>query len=110
MAKRKKLPFPKYLNRPKLWLRWEQDELMFGAIVVGVATAVLFVIAVPLYVLVVMDVLLVYVAGKIYKKLVKEAPPGFLSHFFYGTGIADPNKGENTRVRIPYGFEKRFID
>jgi hypothetical protein len=110
----KKVPFPRYLNRPRLWIGKEEDEWLVILITSVVVIGLLFMLAVPLFVLVFLWLLSIYISNHLYIKIVKETAPGFLQHYFYHLGLHDPNRSskdkDNQDFRFPYGFERNFRD
>ena len=107
----KRLPFPRYLNRPRLLITFELDQIIFTIIVNAIILAFSIIFSIPFYVTAILIGVITYIANKIYVRLVKEEAPGFLEHFFYEKGILDVKQDKkNKEIAIPYGFEKHFID
>lgn len=111
----RKLPFPRYFNRPSIWLIWDKDILLFDMIVAAVTVFLLFVLSVPPYLIVIILLVAVRVGHVSYTRLVKDASPGYLGHLFYSLGIKDPNRKSKYKQRtgrnlMPWGFEKEFRD
>jgi len=112
---RKNIEFPRYINNYRLYFIFELDELfvLLGVLILCMVLFVLF--PIPIYVLLVVMPLSTYYAFAFYKKLVKDAPPGYLLHYFYDLGFVSRKKNNSTKnkhkdIDIPYGFEKEFID
>ena len=111
----KKLAFPKYLNRPRIWLYWEQDEIKFAFQVSIVVVGVMFALTLPLVVIVLVWLTTVYYTNQMYRRAIKEQADGFLEHSIYNLGYTNPNKNSKYKKAtgknlIPFGFETEFID
>lgn len=106
----KRVPFPKYLNRPKLWLMFEADELRFIAIIDIVVVFILFTASVPPYVFLFFLVISSYLSLKIYREIRKKVSHNAIDFFFYELGISQPKKKHNRDVDLPYGFNRKLRD
>ena len=109
----RRLPFPRYLNRPKLWMLYEQDELKVVFIVEAITIFVLFVLSVPPFLMVIVIAAVGWVTIKIYRKSAKSVSPGYIDHFFYSIGMSHPEESalkKKKRPFLPYGFIRRFRD
>ncbi|WP_456470005.1 hypothetical protein [Caminibacter sp.] len=107
----KRVPFPRYLNRPKLWLLFETDELKFVAIIDGITAFTLFMISVPPYIFVFFLTVSSYFSLKLYREIRKKlSSSNAIDFFFYELGISQPKKLHKKDVEIPYGFIKKLID
>ena len=111
MNRMKRLPFPRYLNRSKLWIYFEEDEILvaFGVMIVGIALT--FIFTVPPYIAVAIVAFMVWIAGKMYKKFKRNSVKGYLNHLFYTAGyrnIKDSEEKGHCRFRVPYGFATKF--
>lgn len=105
----KRLPFPKYLNRPRLFIIFETDELKFAVAVSIVVFLLTFFTNMPPYIILIFFVGSFYISIRIYKKTFKNVK-NVMDHFFYNLGLYNPKKRKNEKIEIPYGFIKRFID
>jgi hypothetical protein len=111
----KKIPFPKYLNRPRLILIFEEDEVLIAILTAGIVGAFCVLIEVSSFYMVLWMIVSVIITNKLHKKVVKDTPNGFIYHFLYHIGLQKPGRGkskfskENESI-VPYGFERHFID
>jgi len=108
----KRLPFPRYLNRPRLINIFETDELKFAGIITLIVFLILFFSAVPPFIILIVISIVFYISLKIYKKAFKNTR-SVLDHFFYNLGLMDLERKKRKykeNIDIPYGFIKRFID
>lgn len=84
----KKTVFPNYLNRPKIFILWEVDEVAFVLLIGGVLFAFLFVISAPTWIVMFLFVLTIPFSYQAYIKLKKQKAPNWLEHFLYDQGIS----------------------
>jgi len=113
-----RVKFLKYIDGYKLIYRFEWDIV---AVAIGSAVFIfvsLTIMQIPVWI----SPLFVFIGSwktlALYKKLVKEASPGYLYHFFYSIGIINPTikikkNGKTIQVNpdnIPFGFENEFRD
>jgi len=106
----KRVPFPRYLNRPRLWLIFEEDELKFIFIIDAIATLLLFLLGVPPFLYLVVLAFSSYISLKVYRELRKKISHNAIDFFFYELGLYQPKKKHSKDVEIPYGFIKKLID
>jgi len=106
----RRVPFPRYLNRPKLWLIFETDELKFVGIIDLIVTLILFAISVPAYVFLFFLVVSSYLSLKIYREIRKKVSHNAMDFFFYELGASHPKKKHSRDVELPYGFIKKLRD
>jgi len=105
-----RVPFPKYLNRPKLWLIFEADELKFVGIIDGVTVFVLFMMSLPPYIFLLFLVATSYISLKIYREIRKKVSHNAIDFFFYELGIYQPKKKHKRDINLPFGFNRRLLD
>ena len=107
----KRLPFPRYLNRPRLWLLFEEDELIFALLLMGIYIFITFIVlnASP-FVIVLGAALVFYYSIQIFRKIQKSSTRNTLNFYLYELGIYKPKKKKKNDIDVPEGFIKRFID
>lgn len=107
----KRVPFPKYLNRPKLWMLFEEDELKFIAIIDVIVAFILFMVSVPAYIFLFFLVISSYLSLKVYREIRKKVSSNAMDFFFYELGLYTPKKKRNKKdIELPYGFHRRLLD
>lgn len=111
-----RIKFLRYIDSYRLIYRFEWDIIAVPVISSLIYFFIFTVIQIPLWA----SPFFVFIASfktlSLYKKLIKEASPGYLYHFFYSIGIINPlikeRKNGKTIYRnpdnIPYGFETEF--
>lgn len=99
----RKTIFPNYISRPRLFMYWEGDEVLFVSIVALSIFIVLFIISVPPWVVLLFELSIVPLSLQAYKKLIKDAPPNWLEHFLYTNGLSS---GVSKNFLIRNGFGK----
>jgi len=117
MAK-ERIKFLRYTDSYRLVNRFEWD-LIVVPIVSGVAVfVILALMQVPLWASPFFAGISGWKILKYYIKLIKDASPGYLYHFFYTKGLINPvvkekKNGKTIQVNpinIPFGFENDFRD
>ena len=106
----RRVPFPKYLNRPRLFLIFETDELKFVGIIDAIVVFTLFMISVPPYVFLFFLVISSYLSLKLYREIRKKVSHNAIDFFFYELGISHPKKKHFKDVELPYGFNRKLRD
>ena len=111
MKKFSRLPFPKYLNRKRLIIYFELDEVIVSSIAGASVFLISFMLAIPPWVSIAFVALTMWLTIKMYKKFKRTTAKGYIDHLFYTAGYKEiknsyPNKKCN--FSIPYGFIKRF--
>lgn len=114
----KRIKFLKYIDSYRLIYRYEWDIIAVPAVSTLLYFVSLTLLQSPLWISPFFSVLLGYKTLKLYQRLIKDAAPGYLYHFFYTAGIINPTKirkknGKKIRENIeaiPFGFEDEFRD
>ena len=102
--------FPRYLNRPKLFIDIEMDILFvtLGAIGVFIGVGFVFLNSISLmFLLVVVGASLV---SRGYYRATKSTAPGYIKHYIHSLGIIKQSGNGDYKKSLPYGFEKVFED
>jgi hypothetical protein len=105
-----RVPFPKYLNRPKLFIVFEMDELKFVGIIDAIVVFSLFMISVPPYIFLLFVIASSYISLKVYREIRKKMSSNAIDFFFYELGIWQPKKKHKKDVDLPYGFHRKLLD
>lgn len=111
----KRIPFPKYLNRPRLFLIFEQDEILIALLTFAFVSTICILLNVDSFIMIIVNIFSVFISNKIYKKMVKDTANGYIYHLLYHMGFEKPGKSiskfkDANDTIIPYGFERHFID
>ncbi|MCK9550944.1 type IV conjugative transfer system protein TraL [Aquamicrobium sp.] len=93
-----KLPFPNYLNSPRLFFYWEADEVQFVFLVNAIIFAGLFLLNANPLVLTLTMLLTVPLSYRGYKRLKKDVAPNWLNHYLYYRGMS--NGISNREIKI----------
>jgi len=103
--------FPKYLNRSRMFLKWELETVVVTAfsalipIVIGIVTT---------YVMLGIFIALIigyFVIGN-YEKYSKDLPPNILKHYLYEVGLQNFNSDNNQKNNfvLPPGYVNEYIE
>ena len=109
-----RVPFPKYLNRKRLFFKWEYDIVLVS---VSIATLFFFYLlwfGFNLILDLFLSLVVLYFSFKYYKKFFKDKKRAWIKHKLYSMGIIKPYKDNNPNVKeedkkiLPFGFESEF--
>jgi divalent metal cation (Fe/Co/Zn/Cd) transporter len=105
----KRVNIPRYLNRPKLFWFFEQDEVIIaGVSFLAVLISSTIFLNLPTWLSIMLAVIIPYLILKTYIELSKKQSPGYLQHMLYKKGFLKSSKKEDPF--FPYGFEREFVD
>lgn len=105
-----RLPFPKFLNRPRLVLMFESDHVIFIVGSMVLIALICIVLSIQIFTLTLIEIISFLLLSFIWKHVVRDNNRGYLYHFAYNLGIKKPNPIKGEDDIIPYGFESYFID
>ncbi|CAA6804704.1 MAG: Unknown protein [uncultured Campylobacterales bacterium] len=105
-----RLPFPKFLNRPRLVLMFEADQVMFILGSMIMIFLICIILSMEIFTISLVEIVSFFFLAFVWKNVIKENNKGYLYHFAYNLGIKKPNAVKGEDDIIPYGFESYFID
>ena len=105
-----RLPFPKYLNRPRLILMFEEDQVVFVLANLILMFTILMILGVTFIPMVIVEFMVFFISVYVWNKIFKDHASGHLSHLLYNLGIKNPPNNDGKESIVPYGFERYFID
>lgn len=120
MAADRKVMFPRYVGRPKLFFVIERDEVFVPSSMALIVITWGLISAVELYLLMPVVVFIWIVVFKVYRWYKSQATPGLIEHYLYTLGLRmpygksdlekDPSLEKLLKIRrlVPEGFEVDF--